>query len=87
MASNKHAKKSLQNMDEILEFLLDDNDPESDVEVDLGDELSSKELDSGWEHEKEPQPGDTRINYDRVPGQCLGSIMIELLKEVYIQMV
>ena len=36
-------------LDEILEFLLDDNDPASDVEVDLGDELSSKELDSDWE--------------------------------------
>ena len=62
MASNK---KNIQNMDEILEFLLDDNDPDSDLAVDLGDELSNEELDSDWEYETEPQVADTDINNEQ----------------------
>ena len=54
MAAKKVTTKTYRNIDEILEFVLDEADPESDIEVDLGGGISDDELESDWEYESEP---------------------------------
>ena len=38
-------------MDKIIDFMLQDN---SDIEIDMGEDYSDKELDNDWEYEDEP---------------------------------
>ena len=54
MAAKKVATKTYCNIDEILDFTLDEADPENDIEVDLGGGISGDELESDWEYESEP---------------------------------
>ena len=54
MAAKKVATKTYCNIDEILDFALDEAGPESDIEVDLGCGISGDELESDWEYESEP---------------------------------
>ena len=42
----KVTTKTYHNIDEILDFVLDEADPESDIEVDLGGGISDDELES-----------------------------------------
>ena len=53
MAAKKVTTKTYRNI-EILDFVLDKADPESDIEIDLGGEISDDELESDWEYESEP---------------------------------
>ena len=46
MAAKKVTTKTYCNIDEILDFVLDEADPESDIEVDLGGGISYDELES-----------------------------------------
>ena len=54
MATKKVTTKTYRNIDEILDFVLDEADPESDIEVDLGGVISDDELQSDWNYESEP---------------------------------
>ena len=54
MAAKKVKTKTYCNIDEILDFVLDEADPESDIEVDLGSGISDDELESDWGYESEP---------------------------------
>ena len=54
MATKKVTTKTYRNIDEILDFVLDEVDPESDIEVDLGGVISDDELQSDWNYESEP---------------------------------
>ena len=46
-------QSNFQNMDEILEFIFDENDQDSEAGVDLGEERSHEELDKDLEFEVE----------------------------------
>ena len=54
MATKKVTTKTYRNIDETLDFVLDEADPESDIEVDLGGGISDDELESDWNYESEP---------------------------------
>ena len=54
MAAKKVTTKTYCNIDEILDFVLDEADPESDIEVDLGGGISYDELESDQEYESKP---------------------------------
>ena len=54
MATKKVTTKTYRNIDEISDFVLDEADPESDLEVDLEGGISDDELESDWEYESEP---------------------------------
>ena len=54
MAAKKVTTKTYRNIDEILDFVLDEADPESNIEVDLGGGISDNKLESDWEYEGEP---------------------------------
>ena len=47
-------QKTYSNIDEILDFVLNESDPESDADIDLGGGISGEELESDWEYETEP---------------------------------
>ena len=54
MAAKKVTTKTYCNIDEILDFVLEEADPESNIEVYLGDGISDDKLESDWEYESEP---------------------------------
>ena len=54
MAAKKDTTKTYCNTDKILGFALDEADPESGINVDLGGGISDDELESDGEYESEP---------------------------------
>ena len=54
MATKKVTTKTYRNIDKTLDFVLDEADPESGIEVDLGGGISDDELESDWNYESEP---------------------------------
>ena len=54
MAAKKVTTKTYCNIDEILDFALEEADPESNIEVYSGDGIIDDKLESDWEYESEP---------------------------------